>query len=290
MEASHPDLGSILFFALLSFALLIAGWKKGFFHFQPEKIWTVPLRWFHIVIVFAIYFLTSLYLARTFATFFQSFASKPLSQLKYISWVNLFNSCSIAFLLILFLLWLPISIRKGIWKREKTSFKKDLFSTLITYLLSFPLVSFVNNLLDFFLYTIFHIHAVPDQLAVYYLKMTFGHPIYFTIAILSIIFFAPFIEELIFRGFLQSFIRQHLQSKQAIIITSVLFALFHYAPEQGLANITIVGSLFILSLFIGFIYEKRGSLIAPMMLHSLFNSMSILHLYLLNEMPKGTSL
>ncbi len=289
MNASQPpDLGAIFIFGLIAFSVLAIGWKKGFFSFHPAKsLWQVPLKWFHIVIAFAIYFLSSLYLSSMFGKFFHYFATKPTSQLTYISWINLFNSSCISVLLLLFLSYLPSSIRKGVWMRETPLYKKDISCAAIAYLLAFPLVSFINNLFDFLLHTVFHIHQIPDQIAVYYLKMTFGQPVYFIIAIISITLFAPFIEELLFRGFLQSFIRQHLAAKQAIGITSLLFALFHYSPEQGLANITIVGSLFTLSLFIGFTYEKRGSLVSPMILHSLFNTMSILHLYFLGDVPKG---
>jgi len=109
--------------------------------------------------------------------------------------------------------------------------------------------------------------------------MTFGYPLYLVFAILTIGVFAPIIEEILFRGFLQSWIRQHLGSKQAILITSLLFAFFHYSPEQGIANITIIASLFVFSLFIGFVYEKQGMLASPIMLHSLFNAINGCNLY-----------
>lgn len=283
-----PDLGTIFVFGVLAFIVLTIGWKRDFFLFDSTKtLWTVPLRWFHVIIVFAIYFISSLYLTNFFGKFFHYFSSKSTSQLAYISWINFFNSSCISILLILFLSYLPRSIRKGIWKQDDPVYKKDIAYAAIAYFISFPLVVFVNHFLDFLLYILFQVQEVPDQLAVYYLKMTFGHPFYFALALSTIVFFAPFIEELIFRGFLQSFIRQHLGSKQAIAVTSILFALFHYSPEQGLANITIVGSLCTLSLFIGFIYEKRGSLVAPMMLHGLFNAMSVMHLYFLGGIPKG---
>ena len=117
--------------------------------------------------------------------------------------------------------------------------------------------------------------------------MTFAHPSLFVLTISTIVIFAPVIEELLFRGFLQSFIRQHLGSKQAICITSVLFAFFHYSSEQGIGNLPIIISLFVLSLFIGFIYEKRGSLAAPIALHAIFNAVNVVNLYFLGGMPGG---
>jgi len=147
--------------------------------------------------------------------------------------------------------------------------------------ISFPLVIFVNQLFDWIVSNVLNVPQVPEQLAVYFLKMTFGHPLYFFLATLTIVVFAPLIEELLFRGFLQSFIRKQLGSKQAIFITSILFSFFHYSPEQGLANLTIIASLFTLSLFIGFSYEKTKSLATPIIFHSLFNTVNVCNLYFL---------
>ena len=131
---------------------------------------------------------------------------------------------------------------------------------------------------------LFQVHKLPDQLAVKFLKLTFGNPVHFLLAIVSIIVLAPLIEETLFRGFLQTFIRKHLGSKQAIFITSFCFSFFHYSPGQGLGNIMILISLFVLALFLGFIYEKQGSLLAPIILHASFNAVSVINLYAFGDL------
>src|SRR3989304_2390656 len=59
-----------------------------------------------------------------------------------------------------------------------------------------------------------------------------------------------------------------------IFLAGLCFALFHLAPSQGLGNISLIVSLFAFSCYLGFIYEKRGSLFASIGLHMTFNAVS----------------
>jgi len=97
---------------------------------------------------------------------------------------------------------------------------------------------------------------------------------------------APFLEEMMFRGFIQTTIRSYLDSHfakrsqngnplniknsawPAIIASSVFFALMHANPAHWPA-------LFILGMCLGYSYEKSGSLFRPIFIHLLFNASSI---------------
>lgn len=284
MTADTPDLGMVFLLGVLSLLLLLISWKRGFFAFE-KTAGSSELRWFHPVTGFAIYFIASTYSIVFFQKMLRHVFATPLPLL---SWLNFLNAGSIFCLLFLYVRLLSATIRKEMWCSDKFEYRKDFQVAALSYVLSFPLVLFINHLLDLLVSTLFHVHEVPDQLAVAFLKMTFQHPFYLFLALCSVILFAPLIEELLFRGLLQSFIRRHLGSKQAIVITSLLFSFFHYSHEQGLANITIIGSLFTLSLFIGFTYEKRRSLAAPITFHALFNTVSVVNLYFLGGLPKGS--
>lgn len=293
MTADAPDLGSILLFGVLSLIMLSIGWKRDFFSFPSEgKPWALPVQWFHVVIAFAIYFAVSAVITPIIGKILQSFLfahPMPTTFLRYASWLNFLNSSAILLCLLCFFFSLPSSLRRNIWIHEREEphlYREDLRFGILGWILSFPLVLFVNQLLDWFITNVLHATHVPEQLAVYFLKMTFGNPFYLTLAVITIILFAPAIEEILFRGFLQTFIRQHLGQKQAIFITSILFSFFHYSPEQGIANISIIASLFVLSLFIGFVYEKKGSLATPITLHALFNLVNVGNLYFLGGIPK----
>jgi membrane protease YdiL (CAAX protease family) len=80
----------------------------------------------------------------------------------------------------------------------------------------------------------------------------------------------PFVEELIFRGMLQTLFRSYIVKPwPAIFLASFVFIIFHANPEHWLA-------LFALSICLGYTYEKSGSLFRSIFVHALFNAMSVL--------------
>jgi uncharacterized protein len=292
MNPEAPSLSSIILFGVLSLITFSIARKRKFFSLSVEN-WVFPLQWFHVASVFAIYFGVTAVISPIIAKILQRFLfAHPTSNtlLSYASWVNFINSSLILFLILCFLFSIPRILRQNIWVKQNCTvhlFRQDFYLASLGWIISFPIVVFVNQSFDWILSNIFSVQIMPEQIAVYFLKMTFSDPFYLLLAVITIVIFAPIVEEILFRGFLQSFIRQHLGSKQAIFITSVLFAFFHYSPEQGLSNITIIASLFTFSLFLGLVYEKRQALPSPIMLHSLFNAVNVCNLYFLGGIPGG---
>jgi len=87
---------------------------------------------------------------------------------------------------------------------------------------------------------------------------------------------APLLEELLFRGLFQTVIRTFLADLKlpqpawlSIAASSVLFAAAHADAGHWPA-------LFVLSLCIGYSYEKSGSLFRPILIHALFNGLTVL--------------
>ncbi len=282
-----PGIPSAVGFGILSLILLYFAKKKGYFSFPHEIRWIVPLRWYHIATVFAIYFAAVIFAVPIVSFLIRhALASSPL--IAAATWLNFLTSFIILGAIAIYTSRIPREIAYKIWRRsDESSFVQDLSFAFLSFLIAFPLVIFLNEAFDLILYYLFHVQELPDQLAVRFLKMTFQHPRYFFLSVVTIVAFAPMLEEVLFRGFLQSFIRQHLGPRSAIVITSLCFSFFHYSPEQGLSNISIIGSLFALALFLGFVYEKRGSLPASMALHACFNAVSVLNLYFLGGFPKA---
>lgn len=280
------EIGATLAFGIIAALLIIIGFRRGFFAFQ-DKEWEVPIRFVHLIGAFAIYFIVTFSSSTLAVAFLKN--QIMANYLAYSSWLNFAISFCIFVILAIYLKWIPEKVRKGILRRpnERHPLIEDVWAALYAWILAFPLVLFMSQMLEIVIFKIFQVTQLPDQIAVKFLKSTFEDPIYFILAVISIIILAPLIEETLFRGFLQTYIRQHLGSKQAILITSVCFSLFHYSSGQGLGNISIIVSLFVLSLFLGFLYEKQGSLLASMTLHASFNLISVINLYLFGGFTTG---
>ena len=102
---------------------------------------------------------------------------------------------------------------------------------------------------------------------------------------------APVLEEMLFRGLIQTVIRSFLESRNSIphqnsldsarfsagrnrawlsiLISSGLFAVVH-------GNITHWPALFVLGVCLGYAYEKSGSLFRPIFIHAFFNAVTII--------------
>ena len=150
----------------------------------------------------------------------------------------------------------------------------NLFFGAITWFLCYPIVMFINQMISLFLLLIFRLPHI-DQLAVELMKGYLDNPIYFWVMSFIICIVVPPIEEVLFRGFLQTWLKGWMKTRYAIIVTSIIFALFHFMWGQGLQNVSILSALFILSCFLGYIYERQQSLVAPIGLHAVFNAFSI---------------
>lgn len=156
---------------------------------------------------------------------------------------------------------------------------KSFFSGVATWLFAFPIVMFLANCLAILLILLIK-RAPEEQIAVDFYRETMGNPFFVMGGSFLIGVLVPIVEEVLFRMLLQSYLKRYLSSFLAIIIASVIFAGFHMAAEQGAANVQLFVTLFILSLFLGVLYERKGSLWAPIGLHSAFNFFSMFLLFL----------
>ena len=81
------------------------------------------------------------------------------------------------------------------------------------------------------------------------------------------VFLGPLLEELLFRGFLQSFASQYLGRTRGAIVAALLFA-----PLHGVAD---SGPVFALALLLGWLRQRTQSLLAPWAVHSLNNGLML---------------
>jgi membrane protease YdiL (CAAX protease family) len=87
--------------------------------------------------------------------------------------------------------------------------------------------------------------------------------------IVTTVLVVPVFEEMLFRGLFQTIIRSFFVSPwRSIVISSVVFVIAH-------PTIAHWPALFVLSMCLGYSYERSGSLFRPIFIHSLFNGLSI---------------
>lgn len=87
---------------------------------------------------------------------------------------------------------------------------------------------------------------------------------------------APIFEELLFRGFLLPSLTRYVPVWGAIVLSSLLFAIAHLSLSEILP-------LTALGIVLGIVYTRSRNLLAPMLLHSLWNSGTLLSLFILGS-------
>lgn len=101
---------------------------------------------------------------------------------------------------------------------------------------------------------------------------TFALAVFFTTASIA----APVFEEIIFRGFLLPSLTRYVPVWGAIVISSVIFAIAHLSPSEILP-------LTVLGMVLGTTYTRSRNLLSSMMLHSFWNSGTLLSLFILGS-------
>lgn len=191
-------------------------------------------------------------------------------------WLNVYAMLLSSFILFFYTAKLAdLPSRQTIWPKGQGIPIKLLFYGMMTFVISYPLVISLGQLIRLVMFGLFGIPEV-DQVSVQALRETLDEPILWAVMTLCVVAIVPVMEEMLFRGYLQSWLRERMGPKQAIAITSVTFAGFHYSYQQGWSNLEFLFSLFILSTFLGLIFEKKRSLWAPIGLHMTFNALNVM--------------
>ncbi|MEL6319414.1 MAG: type II CAAX endopeptidase family protein [Cyanobacteria bacterium J06626_14] len=87
---------------------------------------------------------------------------------------------------------------------------------------------------------------------------------------------APIFEEILFRGFLLPSLTRYMPMWGAIILSSIIFATAHLSFSEVLP-------LTILGMVLGFVYARSRNLLSSMMVHSLWNSATMIGLLVLGS-------
>ena len=77
---------------------------------------------------------------------------------------------------------------------------------------------------------------------------------------------APVAEELFFRGLLQTLLVRLARNRWlSIVLASLAFGAVHFQQPHAMAALAVLG------VFIGYAYERTGSLVPPIVIHAVFN-------------------
>lgn len=264
----------ILVFGLIGLIINSIAWKKGFYSLPIYPPLQISFR--DVATLFSIYVGVTYILATYFRALLQKFdvAAPSPGMLIFLQFVL------ILFMLVGFYLYCHTQspgLFNRVWKnpilKPPVSPLYDFMFGIMAWFVAFPIVQVVGQFFDMILFLILRFEGY-EQVAVKYLKSTLESPALTILALISIVIIAPIIEEFLFRGTLQNYLKRYLQPKIAIMISSACFGLFHFSAEQGLGNLSLIVSLFIFGCFLGYVYERQGSLYASIGLHLAFNFVS----------------
>lgn len=267
IESQGETGGATLLLLAWSVASLFASQRMGFFEFtKPLRPVSFKLR--YLLGAFAVYLGVLLLIYPLLSLLFPKTAESN-------GWLHLTVLVCVGGALLIYYLSLKREVRSLILGMLSW---RELGYGVLTWLFCYPLVLLTSLLLQLLSKAIWGESGVK-QVAVEELIGTMPYPLLFTSMIIVVVMVVPCIEELLFRGFLQTYLRKKWGSWVALLLSSLIFAFVHFAASQGRGNIELIPALFILSLFLGFLYEKRGSLLAPIGLHATFNAVNIVGLF-----------
>jgi membrane protease YdiL (CAAX protease family) len=167
---------------------------------------------------------------------------------------------------------------KKIWRTNESRAFKSFLNGAGTTVLLVPLISCITH--SFAVFMQYMDISEEEQVAVTVFKMTEGDPYLQVLAFLTITLAVPFVEEFLFRGCFQNYLRRYFKPLYSILLTSILFAAFHFSPAQGFSNIPLIISLILASYFFGILYSRYRTLWAPIGLHVSFNFFNLVLLIL----------
>lgn len=281
----------IAFFVFLVIAIInsLFAWSCGFYRLPTQKKRSEALvtgsqvaGGFIILMTVEILIVPLFYYVWIFFKegYIPDFSSHKLDVVQQ-GWLNVFAILATAFALLIYCFILGKQIMREVWGTGIGNINgESILNFLIgvlTWFVAYPLVAAVGQLMAMTL-SLFYLGPHVDQLAIKHLKSIMDEPWLFSVTMIQVVTIVPAIEELIFRGFLQTWLKEKFGITKAIAATSAIFAFFHFSVGQGMDNVELIVSLFALSCFLGFVRERRQSLWASIGLHATFNAISILFL------------
>ncbi len=270
----------IIFFSYLFFLALIAGlvldgrflwlFRKG----EVPRIRTVPHMkpgWGLLDIMFfmVVFYIASMLFAEIMSFFQVRFpiAENENFQLFTISiWMNFL---AVAF--IIFLVKFMHSQDLQVLGLTRRNFLKNIGYAIIAYIAFIPVLVAINYATHYVTQLIGYDAPTQDVVKMFMAEKE--------MPILLLGFFAasivaPVAEEIIFRGFAYSALKKTMGVFWSIVLTSLIFSVLH-------AHVVGIVPIFALGVLLAYLYERTGSLIAPITVHMIHNTIMLVLVFVL---------
>lgn len=160
--------------------------------------------------------------------------------------------------------------------RQKSSVTAALRDGFVGFLLAMPLVTALALVLNAIASLLGQ--PAPPQVTHETLALVLEKQdaLFTTLTLAHVVILVPLAEEAGFRGILQGAMRRAgLGGFASALATSALFTLVHWgvlAPEGRLAGLAM---LFVLGTILGVLRDRTGGILAPTLLHALFNAANV---------------
>ena len=154
-----------------------------------------------------------------------------------------------------------VLVRNGFGKLYLMLVEKGKEAGFRAYVMAIPFFILLLMAISWVLSS-FRIQAPPQPIFTLYLSEQRTAVV--RVLLLLAVVTGPVAEELFFRGFLYGWLRQRLGVARGLLLSAFLFAILHMDP---VAFLPILG----LGLLFGWVYERTGSLAAPIAVHVFHN-------------------
>ncbi|MFC1666854.1 lysostaphin resistance A-like protein [Candidatus Omnitrophota bacterium] len=155
-----------------------------------------------------------------------------------------------------------------------SSFFKNILSGITVYVFIVP-VLFVVLLLSIRFLNIFEYIPPPQPVFEMFMEEKENKTLIFLTIFVSVL--GPIIEEMFFRGFMYSAIKKYLGILGAAFLSACIFSVLH-------TNIVGFLPIMILGIVLAYLYETTGSLVAPIAVHILHNSIIVGFVFFIKEL------
>ena len=167
------------------------------------------------------------------------------------------------------------------WRRAMglppRSWSSELFAGVGWGLALYPAVVFVIGVILSLLYRALSGHTVqaPEQIPQDLSTVGVGLTLLYGVVI------APIGEEFFFRGMLFGPLRDRYGFWIGAVGSGVAFGLIHYIPGPGLDSLLLMTVMVFTGIGLAWVYQRRGTIVAPMVAHMTFNVIGLALIYAL---------